>query len=109
MAAAPFDWPKLLPLTNLLSMGRVNRNIRNAAEPLVYSTIDTTWALRSTPPAMLVLRSILDRPDLAGHVHKLRFQGDGFENRPQVREPPAFSASPLLVKKATKFIQSTGV
>ncbi|KAH0598239.1 hypothetical protein MHUMG1_03534 [Metarhizium humberi] len=79
------------------------------AEPLVYSTIEITWALRSTPPAMLLLPTILDRPDLASHVRTLRLQGDGFENHPEVREPPAFPASPLLLDKATKFIQSTGV
>ncbi|KID96707.1 F-box domain, cyclin-like protein, partial [Metarhizium majus ARSEF 297] len=111
------DWPSelilslldLLPLPDLLYMGRVNKYTRNVAEPLVYSTIETIWALRGTPPAMLLLPTIFDRPDLAGHVRTLRLQGDGFENHPEVREPPAFPASPLLLDKATKFIQSTWV
>ncbi|KAF5139340.1 hypothetical protein E5D57_003135 [Metarhizium anisopliae] len=111
------EWPSeliislldLLPLTDLLSMGRVNKYMRNVAEPLVYSAIEITWALRSTPPAMLLLPTILDRPDLASHVRTLRLQGDGFKNHPEVREPPAFPVSPLLLDKATKFIQSTGV
>ncbi|KAM3532839.1 hypothetical protein MY4038_003845 [Beauveria bassiana] len=118
MAVTPLkDWPNelllsflnLLPLTDLLSMIKVCKSIYAVSLPLVYSTIETTWALGRTPPVVLLLRSLVERPELADHVRDLRLEGNGVPGRPELRELPAFPIDSSLLSKAAKIIQSTKV
>ncbi|OAA41145.1 F-box domain, cyclin-like protein [Beauveria brongniartii RCEF 3172] len=118
MAVTPLkDWPNellssllnLLPLTDLLSMTKVSKSIYALSLPLVYSTIETTWALGRTPSIVLLLRSLVERPELSGYIRNLRLEGNGVQGRPELRELPAFPLDAPLLSKASKIIQSTKV
>lgn len=111
------DWPgdlllsilDLLSFTDLLSMSMVNQYIRALARPRLYSTIETIWASDHIPPVTLLLRSILDRPELSGYVRNLRLMGHGFKENPEIGEPPAFPIATPLISKGSKIIHRTKV
>ncbi|KND93461.1 hypothetical protein TOPH_01959, partial [Tolypocladium ophioglossoides CBS 100239] len=112
------DWPRelqlsvldLLSFTDLLSMSVVNKDFRILTEPILYSKVEMTWTWDHTPPITLLLRSILDRPELSGHIRSLRLDGEGFvKSNREISEPPALPVTTLPISKASKIIQSTGV
>ncbi|PNY28622.1 Uncharacterized protein TCAP_01444 [Tolypocladium capitatum] len=112
------DWPTelqlsildLLSFTDLLSMSVVDKHFRILTEPLLYSKIEITWARERTPPITLLLRSILDRPELSGHICSLRLDGEGFTKKNhEINEPPALPVTTLPISKASEIIHSTGV
>ncbi|EJP60792.1 uncharacterized protein BBA_10260 [Beauveria bassiana ARSEF 2860] len=111
------DWPNelllsllnLLPLTDLLSMSRVSKSIYALSLPLIYSTIETTWVLGTMPPVVLLLRSLVERPELSGHIRNLRLEGNGVQGRTELTELPAFPIDAPLLSKASKIIKATKV
>ncbi|KID96144.1 F-box domain, cyclin-like protein, partial [Metarhizium majus ARSEF 297] len=118
MAVPPLKhWPselllsllELLSLNDLLSMSRVNKSIRALALPLVYSTVEVSWTWHRTPPVILLLQSLLERRELSGYIRNLRLVGNGFKDRPELREPPVFPLGAHLLSKATDVIESTRV
>ncbi|PNP82806.1 hypothetical protein FNYG_04037 [Fusarium nygamai] len=92
------------------------RALHSLTEPLVYSTIQITWYRQYYPPitkALLLLRALLERPDLRNHVRSIEFSGDGFidyDDPPwpgETPEPPEVPDLPL--DKLTAAIGRTGV
>ncbi|PHH89595.1 hypothetical protein CDD83_5686 [Cordyceps sp. RAO-2017] len=98
-----------LSFPDLLSMSMVNKHIHSLTEAHLYSTIETTWALGSTPPVTLLLRSILDRPQLSSPIRSLRIVGNGFGHNFEVDEPLPCPLSTVSTNKASEIILSTGV
>ncbi|RDA85154.1 hypothetical protein CP532_1546 [Ophiocordyceps camponoti-leonardi (nom. inval.)] len=101
-----------LPFNDLLSMSLVNKHIHHTAKPHLYSAIETSWSLTSstaTPPTVLLLRSILERPELARYIRHLRLVGDGFEEDASIAEPPACPLDEASFKRASKLILDTGL
>ncbi|OAA73180.1 F-box domain, cyclin-like protein [Cordyceps fumosorosea ARSEF 2679] len=118
MALSPLkDWPselllsllELLPLNDLLSMTSVNKAIRTLALPLVYSTVEVRWTWHRLPPVILLLQSLLERPELSGYIRNLRLVGNGFDDRPELEEPPIVPLGAHLLSKASEVIESTRV
>ncbi|OAQ62481.1 F-box domain, cyclin-like protein [Pochonia chlamydosporia 170] len=99
----------LLPFADLLSLSTVNKRIHALATLRLYSAVETTWALDRTPPVTLLLRSILNRPQLSGYVRSLRLVGNAFKDHPEIREPPASPLALFSISKGSRIIQSTGV
>ncbi len=82
-ASLPADIVPLLfaPLSRLdfYSLCLVCREIRALAEPYLYSNIHFSWEIESRPPPLpAIVRTILERPELGGHVRSLIVDGDVF-------------------------------
>ncbi|RSM04053.1 hypothetical protein CEP52_007005, partial [Fusarium oligoseptatum] len=71
-----------LPLCDLIALSLTSKDARHKVEPLIYSDITLTWKLKDPPPTMLLLRTFLDRPELASYVRRLDLDGEGFRIRP---------------------------
>ncbi|PFH59257.1 hypothetical protein XA68_12597 [Ophiocordyceps unilateralis] len=103
----------LLSFPDLVSLSMVNKFSRYVTEPRLYATVEAAWALESTPSASLLLRTLLDRPELSGCVRHLRLVGHGFhhddDDDDAVNEPPARRLDSDCLTKASAFILSTGV
>ncbi|OAQ67911.1 DNA mismatch repair protein [Pochonia chlamydosporia 170] len=98
-----------LSFGDLLSMSIVNKYIHTLTRPHLYSKVKTTWALNHTPPVSLLLRSILDAPELSSYVRSLRLVGHEFHENPGLKEPPACPIATSSLSKASKLIQRTRV
>lgn len=98
-----------LSFGDLLSMSMVNKYIHTLTRPHLYSKVETTWALNHTPPVSLLLRSILDAPELSSYVRSLRLVGREFHENPGLKEPPACPIATSSLSKASKLIQRTRV
>ncbi|WYZ39574.1 hypothetical protein EsH8_III_001488 [Colletotrichum jinshuiense] len=68
-----------LPSSDLAALCRVNSTLREAAEPLLFNSVDITWTEDKTPPIIQLLRSILFRPELAHRIHHLKLIGNTFK------------------------------
>ncbi|EEU39961.1 uncharacterized protein NECHADRAFT_79716 [Fusarium vanettenii 77-13-4] len=69
---------ELLPLCDLSALSMTSKGLRHVVEPRIYSSIKMKWTLQDHPPIMLLLRTILKRPDLGGHIRRLELDGEGF-------------------------------
>lgn len=70
---------KSLSSAELRAVCLVSRGLRNLVEPLLYSTIHWEWLEDLRPPPVgLLLRSILERPELATHIRSLSLTGHTF-------------------------------
>ncbi|RDA92141.1 hypothetical protein CP533_5572 [Ophiocordyceps camponoti-saundersi (nom. inval.)] len=98
-----------LPFADLLSMSLVNKHIHFTAERHLYSAVETSWSLNSTAPTVLLLRSILERPELARYIRHLRLVGDGFQQDASIAEPPACPLDDVSFSRASKLILDTGL
>ncbi|OAQ64397.1 DNA mismatch repair protein [Pochonia chlamydosporia 170] len=102
-----------LPTSDILAASLVNKRIHQAALTCLYADITITWTLDGPPPMpiMLVLRSILDRPDLGRLVRHLRLDGKGFDRSTDINRtdpmPPPLHTSVVPMRKASSVIQST--
>ncbi|KJZ75266.1 hypothetical protein HIM_05460 [Hirsutella minnesotensis 3608] len=104
-----FNVLDLIPFADLRSLSTVNKHIRALTEPRLYSAVKARWALHHTPPVVLLLRSILDRPELCRHIRALHLEGEGFRENRELKEPPAFPLPAASITKASELILSTGV
>ncbi|CZR38198.1 uncharacterized protein FPRO_06611 [Fusarium proliferatum ET1] len=107
---------ELLPQADAANLSMTCRALHSLTEPLVYSTIQITWSRQYYPPipkALLLLRALLERPDLRNHVRSIEFGGNGFidyDDPPwpgETPEPPDLPDLPL--DKLTAAIRRTGV
>ncbi|KAF5561473.1 hypothetical protein FNAPI_3628 [Fusarium napiforme] len=107
---------ELLLQTDAANLSMTCRALHSLAEPLVCSAIQITWSRQYYPPitkALLLLRALLERPDLRDHVRSIEFSGDGFidyDDPPwpgETPEPPEVPDLPL--DKLTIAIRRTGV
>ncbi|KAK7430495.1 hypothetical protein QQZ08_003014 [Neonectria magnoliae] len=57
----------------------VHTDLRSLAERFLYASIHWTWTESQTPPIILLLRSILRRPELAAFIQNLTLNGATFE------------------------------
>ncbi|KAK8134430.1 hypothetical protein PG984_006442 [Apiospora sp. TS-2023a] len=73
---------------DLLCLSRVNKRFNELANAVLYSNVQFTWTVSVTPPVTNFLRSILSKPQLAGHVQSVRLAGDiSFHQPPHRRSP----------------------
>jgi hypothetical protein len=102
---------RLLSFRDLVSLSFVNKDAQALAEPLLYADISLTWAWDHLPALAPLLRTLLERPDLAQHVHRLHLDGTEYTEKFSKKdiEPPALPVSCLPMTKAYAKIQSTGV
>ncbi|KAK2761654.1 hypothetical protein FQN54_001482 [Arachnomyces sp. PD_36] len=72
-----------------------NKALQLVAEPFLYADIRLDWGRTKTPPIVGLLRSILQRPELATFIRNLTLNGDDIEfNLHQYRrESPKLSVS----------------
>lgn len=117
---SPFvDWPQelrlsvleLLPLADLLALSRVNKQFHIFTERALYAKVALTWVMDREPPLTLLLRTILDSPQLGHHVRSLRLDGHRFSKKARRIDtvPPPLSVDDLVISKASQFIRSTRV
>lgn len=104
---------ELLPLCNLSTLSMTSKRLRRLTEPLIYSSIRMAWTLQDHPNTMLLLRTILDRPELGSHVRRLKLDGEGFlkPSRQWIPQNPAALPNivSLQVEKLSRAANSAGV
>ncbi|ENH67880.1 hypothetical protein FOC1_g10005306 [Fusarium oxysporum f. sp. cubense race 1] len=107
---------ELLLQADVANLSLSCRGLHSLTEPLVYSTIQIIWTRQYYPPipkALLLLRTLLERPDLRNHVRSIEFGGNGFidyDDPPwpgETPEPPGVPNLPLDELNAA--IRRTGV
>lgn len=59
--------------STLSALCSTSRSIRLHAEPLLYQELDWTWTGDFHPPVHLLLRTLLNRPELINYIHHVRF------------------------------------
>ena len=72
------DIGQVMPQTDLLVLSLVNKALRDVAQSHLYASIKLKWNQQCNPPIMLLLRSLLERPDLACWIRSLRLEGSWF-------------------------------
>ena len=84
---------------------RACQRLRALTEPLLYQTI-TLRLDEHAPPVSLLLRSLLDRPELCRHVRRLVLCGEGFADDDDfLEEIPRCSVEGLPLEKALKLME----
>lgn len=103
----------LLPLCDLSALSMTSRGLRHVVEPLIYSSIRMKWTLQDHPGIMLLLRTILERPELGSHVRRLKLDGEGFlqPSRQWIPQNPAALPNIVLlqVEKLSRVADPAGV
>lgn len=100
---------KPLSSSDLHSCCLVSRNLRRVAEPLLYSGFRWEWLESRPPPIGLLLRSILQRPELATHIRNLALTGHTFY-APHFRGTvPKITSSEEELDLFIAAVQQTGV
>lgn len=87
------------------------RAIRPHAEPLLYSRVDLVW-LDEIPPILLLLRTILTRPDLAKHVKTVNLGGNLTQTVPgftRYSALPRLQVSPAELERPITFVEVLGL
>ncbi|MCJ1229573.1 hypothetical protein MMC12_006240 [Toensbergia leucococca] len=63
---------------DLVALSYVCKPLRKLTEPFLYRSIkwawDQDWNIQYTPPLHLLLRTVLNRPELASHIENARFR-----------------------------------
>ncbi|KAF4999885.1 hypothetical protein FGRMN_2123 [Fusarium graminum] len=88
-------------------MTLVNKHFENITQPLLFEEVDVGWSSKESPPLILALRTLLERPDLAEMVQSLRLDGYDFPER-EFDSSPTISVVSLNIAKASVVIQGTG-
>ncbi|PHH77917.1 hypothetical protein CDD80_7599 [Ophiocordyceps camponoti-rufipedis] len=100
----------LLPPPSLNSTSKLTKPIRSVTEARLYNSVTAAWAPASVPPpTALLLRTLLERPDLSRCVRHLRLVGDGFGHEVRVCEPPSFTLDSASLARASALISAMGV
>ncbi|KAM6512104.1 hypothetical protein FALCPG4_017087 [Fusarium falciforme] len=106
------DWPHEVQLAvieslappDLVALAMASQGLGQLASPLLYTHIRMEWTLSHHPPIFLLLRSLLENPELCSHVRSLNLDGIRCE-LPDVL--PNIVALPLL--ELSQAITRTGV
>ncbi|EXL55586.1 hypothetical protein FOCG_06154 [Fusarium oxysporum f. sp. radicis-lycopersici 26381] len=100
---------------DLVALSLVNRHLANIAQPILHKEVDVSCPTRGTKgepnPLVLVVRTLLARPDLAQAVQHLRFDGYDFPAR-KVDVIPTTRLTHLTRNdkgKAVELIRSSGL
>ncbi|KAF5019496.1 hypothetical protein F66182_8503 [Fusarium sp. NRRL 66182] len=108
----------LLPLCDelprdLSSVSKVNKHLRRVAEPLLYSEVYVKWDKKKRPsisPIIPLLRTVLNRPEVASYIQVLCLGGDNIQGWDEDWDPcPPVSVIDLDMDKASKTIERTKV
>ncbi|KAM6540407.1 hypothetical protein FALCPG4_002124 [Fusarium falciforme] len=103
---------ELLPLCDLSALSMTSKGLRHLTEPLIYSSIRMTWTFQDHPTIMLLLRTILERPELGSHIRRLKLDGEGFlpPSRQWIPQNPAALPDIVLlqVEKLSRAADSAG-
>ncbi|CAH0001638.1 unnamed protein product [Clonostachys byssicola] len=91
-----------IPRSGLPNLCLVNQSLRQSAERFLYSTIILHWDYSDIPPIILLLRTLLQRPELFTYVHTITFLGDDFDDGtpplPDIAEIPFEQFIPAIEK-----------
>lgn len=90
--------------TDLSALSQLSRVDRAFIEPFLYARINWTWNQAKTPPAVVFLRTILGRPELASHVQSLELLGDYDDLSPPRHPLPTISVDDLDFHEANEAI-----
>ncbi|RSL44969.1 hypothetical protein CEP54_014477 [Fusarium duplospermum] len=96
---------ELLPLSDLIALSTTSKDARHKVEPLIYSDIRIIRELHGRPPIMLLLRTILDRPELGSYVRRLDLGGEEFGVPPSRSfrpRPPVPQMVPLPTERLSQ-------
>ncbi|KAF5243792.1 hypothetical protein FANTH_7986 [Fusarium anthophilum] len=102
---------EFVPREGLVALSRVNKHLASIAQPVLHRELDVNCPRvnfeRHSAPLVLVLRTLLSRPDLAQAVQHLRFDGYDFVERRvnQLPTTPVFHLSDDDKLKAVQFIK----
>lgn len=100
----------LLDVVDLIPMKAVNKHFCALTEALIYKHIDITWRPNETPPITLLLRTLIDQPELCQRIRGLRLDGEGFTTSGGYPdEPPTLPVASLSIAKASELIRSSNV
>ncbi|KAF5557379.1 DNA mismatch repair [Fusarium phyllophilum] len=103
---------EFVPKEGLVALSRVNKHLASIAQPVLHREVDVNCPRVSfqchAAPLVLVLRTLLSRPDLAQGVQHLRFDGYDFVERRLNELPttPIFHLTDGDKLKAVKFIKA---
>ncbi|KAF4493824.1 DNA mismatch repair [Fusarium agapanthi] len=103
---------EFVPREGLVALSRVNKHLASIAQPVLHREVDFNCPRISfqchSAPLVLVLRTLLSRPDLAQAVQHLRFDGYDFVERRlnQLPTTPIFHLTDEDKLKAVKFIKA---
>ncbi|KAI8671881.1 F-box domain-containing protein [Fusarium keratoplasticum] len=104
---------ELLPLCDLSALSMTSKGLRHLTEPLIYSSIRMTWTLQDHPTIVLLLRTILERPELGSYIRRLKLDGEGFlqPSRQWIAQNPAALPNIVLLQaeKLSRAADSAGV
>ncbi|KAF4464696.1 hypothetical protein FALBO_8466 [Fusarium albosuccineum] len=86
--ASLLDCPKEVQLaiaeylapSDLVILSRASQGLHRLAEPLIYSAIEVSWTLQCHPPVTQLLRTLLEKPEIASRVRRLDLCGHGLTN-----------------------------
>ncbi|GAM91549.1 hypothetical protein ANO11243_096010 [Dothideomycetidae sp. 11243] len=84
---AEYGVQKYLSSADLQALCLVSKTCRASAEPLLYSRLEWTWDHEHTPPIILFVRTILQRPQLATYVQSFKLLGDHLSKTPCWTDP----------------------
>lgn len=74
--------------------------LQRVAEPLLYRSIHMRWDETSyDPPIALLLRSILENPNLSPHVRSLKLSGQYYKGNNSVARPTSLTITTSLPEK----------
>ncbi|KAM0344906.1 hypothetical protein ACHAPU_007039 [Fusarium lateritium] len=92
---------------DLNAMTLVNKHFENITQPLLFDEVDVGWTSKEPSPITLVLRTFIEKPDLAKMVESLRLDGFEFPTR-DFDILPTLSVACLNMAKAAAIIKGTG-
>ncbi|KAF5580561.1 DNA mismatch repair [Fusarium pseudoanthophilum] len=101
-----------VPRDGLAALCLVNKHLARIAQPILHRELDVNCPRVNfkchAAPVVLVLRTLLSRPDLAQAVHHLRFDGYDFVERRLNELPttPIFHLTDVDKLKAVDFIKA---
>ncbi|KAF5620120.1 DNA mismatch repair [Fusarium sp. NRRL 52700] len=103
---------EFVPREGLVALSRVNKHLASIAQPILHRDLDVNCPRVNfkchAASLVLVLRTLLSRPDLAQAVQHLRFDGYDFVERRVNKLPttPIFHLNDVDKLKAVKFIKA---
>ncbi|KAF9771232.1 hypothetical protein IL306_011150 [Fusarium sp. DS 682] len=101
-----------LPKEDLVFMCLMNKHLRNITQPLLHKELDISCPPGNPTPLILIIRTLLERPDLADEVQDLRLDGYAFPPRRVDCMPITPVISLTLkgnMKKAIDFMINSGL
>lgn len=91
-----------LPPSDLAALSRVHSALHEAAQPLLFNSVNLTWSENKAPRIIQLLRAILFRPELAHRIQHLKLLGDTFKPAPHGMEGPRWIPTPKIPVVATE-------